>query len=201
MKEQLSELERDANEPNDDAEWSAVSEERRSLSMRGRRAMQGLEPGQEQTAAKLSDQRPQDGHEFERWANQRYFGGRGRRLNVEPTDNLHLDKQVPSGLSLLHERRSDIYDEQHAEIWELKSGYERGGISPSQLDDYQAMLDAGYVYERMGEGRPQKRTIKAVHYLFATRAGAIRNASLFSDHDIGVWYVDDDNSVQHLVND
>lgn len=192
----------DTREPTDSVEISQRDEERKSLSAKGRQAVQGEDSGRGGESAHLDDTpRPQDGHEFERWANRRYFGGHGRRLNVDPAYNCHLDKQVASGLSLLSERRSDLYDEKHAEIWEMKSGYEKGGIKVSQLEDYQTVLDAGYVYEKMGDEKPQRREVKAVHYLFATKAGAERNAGQFIDHDIGVWYVDNANNIQYLDRD
>ena len=167
---------------------------RQSLGERGRRAMQG-----ETQRNTVDGDRPTDGHEFERWANNQYFEGRGRRLNVNMYDNCqHLDRTSDSGIGLSKERRTDIYLDDTGEIWELKSGYEKGGIDEDQLDNYQNMLDAGYVYERDDQKERVKRPVNSVNYLFGTKAGAEHNASKFADRDIFVYYVDEANTVQHL---
>lgn len=168
---------------------------RKSLGERGRRAMQG-----EPQRNPADGERPtDDGHEFERWANNQYFEGKGRRLNVNMYDNYqHLDRTSDSGIGLSKERRTDIYLDDTGEIWELKSGYETGGIDEDQLDNYQNMLDAGYVYERDDRTEKVKRPVNSVNYLFGTRAGAENNASKFADRDIFVYYVDETNTVQHL---
>jgi len=185
-----------------DTERNAVNDtalaksENRPLSKRGMLAMQGAT----QDDLQIDGAHPKDGHEFERWVNTKYFGNQGRRLNVNVFDNYeHLDRSSDSGFGLEHERRTDIYLDNTGEIWELKSGYESGSITKGQLEDYQSMLNAGYVYETDENNKKVPRAVNNVYYLFGSKEGARNNASKFVDRDIFLCYVDDNNDIQQLT--
>lgn len=160
------------------------------LSEKGIRAMQGQTPERINSGLK--------GSEFEAKKSD-YLGDGVHRITVRPEDNAHLT-DYGDGLGLVKRRTSDGYIDKRGEIWEQKSGYEKGGINKDQIHDYMTMEDAGYVNIRDAGGNIVKTPVTSVNYLFDSKAGADANAA-----DLGgltTWYVDKDGHVQlHGAND
>jgi hypothetical protein len=170
-----------------------------SLSTEGVRAMQGQSELGKTDSAPPQDDIPnpsQKGSDFETWAENEVFHGEARRLVVHPEDNLHLNG-FGDGVGITKDRRiSDAYVDADGSIWELKSGYEKGGIDQDQLYEYSLMEQAGHVYIRDG-GSIEKIPVKSINYLFETKTGAEANAS----HLKGIatpWYKDENGKVQLL---
>ncbi len=135
----------------------------------------------------------QKGSEFEQWASEHVFKGAARRLIVKVEDNLHLDK-YGDGIGLTHERRSDAFIDQDGSIWELKAGYDRGGINEDQLREYSLMEDAGHVYIREGDS-VSKADVTSINYLFQTELSAKANSKVLEGYAT-VWFVDPEGIVR-----
>jgi hypothetical protein len=133
------------------------------------------------------------GSDFENWARQELFEGKAKRITVLPEDNPKLDR-LAGGVGISKERRiADVYWKEEGSIWELKSGYQKGGIDQDQLYEYSLMEEAGYVNARVG-GKKEKLPVTSVNYLFDSKAGAAANQS----GEANFWYVDEKGKVQLL---
>lgn len=155
------------------------------LSESGRRAMQGHHDVNS----------AEKGSEFEGWAKENVFKGEGRRLTVYPEDNPHLDR-LGDGVGISKARRqSDAFIDESGEIYELKAGYEHGGIDKKQAYEYSLMQDAGKVYERDRHGikRKDPTKITGVSYIFDKKSGAEANRSELEQYGFGIFYRDDQN--------
>lgn len=175
------------NEPPDmRAETKPPPVGRTGLSEKGVRAIQGADAEKVNSGRKGSD--------FEHWARDDVFSGESRRLTMRPEDNKHLDK-YGDGLGLTKSRTSDGYISADGDIWELKSGYEKGGIDEDQLLEYSMMEDAGHVFIRDDEGKKVEVPVRSVNYLFETKSGAAANATDLQARAT-VWYRDKNGKVQ-----
>jgi hypothetical protein len=135
----------------------------------------------------------QKGSDFENWARQELFEGKARRITILPEDNPKLDR-LADGVGISKERRiADAYWKEDGSIWELKSGYKKGGIDQDQLYEYSLMEEAGSVNVRVG-GRKEKLPVTSVNYLFDSKAGAKANQSGAATF----WYVDEKGKVKLL---
>jgi hypothetical protein len=168
-------------------------------SPKGVAAMQGepmAEAKKKPSPAPLAQDVPnpsQKGSNFENWARQELFDGQARRITVLPEDNPKLDR-LADGVGISKERRiADAYWKEDGSIWELKSGYQKGGIDQDQLYEYSLMEEAGYVNARVG-GKKEKLLVTSVNYLFDSKAGAEANRSGAATF----WYVDEKGKVQLL---
>jgi len=136
----------------------------------------------------------QKGSDFEKSASTEVFHGEARRLVIRPEDNGHLS-EIDDDVGITKGRRiSDAYVDQDGAIWELKSGYEKGGIDQDQLYEYSLMEQAGYVNVRKGN-EIEEVPVKSVNYLFETKAGAEANASALRGM-AAPWYRDEAGGVQ-----
>lgn len=161
------------------------------LSEKGIRTMQGC--GTERVSA------GRKGSDFEQWAKTNVFHGEGHRLVALPEDNEHLDK-YGDGLGLTKGRRSDSYIMERGEIWELKSGYEKGGIDQQQLLEYSIMEDAGHVNIRTAEGQLKVMPVKSINYLFETKDGAAANMNGLRGQATA-WYKNNEGQVHLYAED
>jgi hypothetical protein len=153
-------------------------------------SMRGMEPLPEQSNP------AQKGSDFEKWAGENVFHDEARRLAILPEDNLHLD-EYGDGVGITKNCRiSDAYLDQDGAIWELKSGYEKGGIDRDQLYEYSLMEDAGHVKVRNGD-QMEEVEVKSVNYLFETKAGAEANAAHLRGFATP-WYKDEQGNIQLL---
>ena len=160
------------------------------LSARGRRAMQGR---REVNSA-------EKGSKFEDWAQENIFQGEARRLTVYPEDNPHLDS-LGDGVGISKERRqSDAFIDEHGELYELKAGYEHGGIDKEQAYEYSLMQEAGKVNERDERGikRKDPTEITGVSYIFDSQAGARANQLELEQYSFGIFYRDEQGQLQQL---
>lgn len=159
---------------------------RSGLSERGIRAVQGAKVEKVNSSRKGSD--------FEHWARDEVFSGESHRLTMRPEDNEHLN-DYGDDLGLTKRRTSDGYINTDGDIWELKSGYEKGGIDEDQVLEYSMMEDAGHVFIRDAAGKKVEVPVRSVNYLFETEAGAAANADALRARAT-VWYRDEDGKVQ-----
>lgn len=158
----------------------------REITPTGQSAMQG---GDDDSPSKK-------GSDFEKWARTEIFKGEARRLTLHPEDNAHLD-QLGDGVGISKERRiTDAFVDSDGAIWELKSGYEKGGLDQDQLFEYSLMEQAGYVNVREGH-HLSKVPIKSINYLFATESAAQMNEPYLRGLATP-WYVDHKGRVQLL---
>jgi hypothetical protein len=170
----------------DEPEISSAQET--DIGQTGRQSMQGIKPLPEQSNP------AQKGCDFEKWAGENVFHNEARRLTILPEDNLHLD-EYGDGVGITKNRRiSDAYLDQDGALWELKSGYAKGGIDRDQLYEYSLMEDAGYVLVRNGE-QLEDVEVKSVNYLFETKAGAAANAVHLRGFATP-WYKDEQGNIQ-----
>lgn len=136
------------------------------------------------------------GSDFETWASQNIFRGEGRRLTIHSEDNPQLDK-IGDGVGITKDRRvTDVYLAADGAIWELKSGYEKGGLDRDQLFEYSLMEQAGYVYAREGD-KVTKAPVTSVNYLFETETAARANEPYLRGQ-AAPWYVDKEGKLQLL---
>ena len=136
----------------------------------------------------------QKGSKFEKSASTEVFHDEARRLVVYPEDNLHLD-QIDGGVGVTKNRRiTDAYVDQDGAIWELKSGYEKGGIDQNQLYEYSLMERAGYINVRKGD-EIEKVPVNSVNYLFETKEGAKANNNMLRGMATP-WYRDETGNIQ-----
>lgn len=183
----MNELKSNEVQTEDMAEHTAKPQ----LESTGMRAMQGIEPASEQNNS------AKKGSDFEKWAGENVFHDEARRLAILPEDNLHLD-EYGDGVGITKNRRiSDAYLDRDGAIWELKSGYEKGGIDRDQLYEYSLMEDAGYVKVRNGD-QIEEVEVKSVNYLFETKAGAEANAAHLRGFATP-WYKDEQGNIQLLA--
>jgi hypothetical protein len=158
----------------------------RGLSERGISAMQGT------SAEKVNS--GQKGSDFEQWGRAEVFKGESHRLTALPEDNEHLD-EYGDGLGLTKRRSSDSYVDEEGSLWDLKSGYEKGGIDEDQLLEYSMMEDAGHVFIRDDKGQIKDVPVTSINYLFETKAGAAANATDLQGRATA-WYKDENGKVQ-----
>jgi len=143
------------------------------------------------------------GSEFQTWADQSVFDekgfhGQGHRLTVRPEDNKHLDK-LGDGVGISKEyRQSDSFIDDYGEIYELKAGYQNGGIDEQQAYEYSLMQDAGKVRARRGDGTVVEMPVKGVTYIFDSKAGARANRSVLDRYGFGILYRDDQGQLLQL---
>lgn len=181
----MNELESNEVQTENMAEQTAKSQ----LEPTGMRAMQGIEPTSEQNNP------AKKGSDFEKLAEEEAFKDETKRLTILPEDNIHLD-DYGDGVGITKNRRiSDAYVDQDGSLWELKSGYEMGGIDRDQLYEYSLMEDAGYVNVRNGD-QIEKVKINSINYLFETKAGAAANVAHLRGFATP-WYIDEQKKV-HL---
>ncbi len=132
-----------------------------------------------------SDNNPaQKGSDFENKIREKYFDGETRRITIYAEDNEHLKPIDGEGITQ-SKRQTDIFIDKDGTIWEIKAGYQNGGIDQQQLDEYSLMEEKGYVYVRDGD-KKVKTKITGVNYLFDTREGAAKNYSTYATF----WYLD-----------
>lgn len=170
------------------------------LTSEGMKAIQGNERYSENETTipeALGDQGipnpAQKGSDFENWARKELFNGDAKRVTVYPEDNKHLD-DLGDDVGITKNRRiTDAYWTDDGSLWELKSGYEKGGIDKDQLYEYSLMEQAGYVNARVGN-KKENLPVKSINYLFATEAGARANQS----GEATFWYVDKQGKVKLL---
>ncbi len=138
----------------------------------------------------------QKGSDFENRVREEVFQGEGKRLIIHPEDNPHLDK-FGDGVGISKNRRiADVYSTADGAIWELKSGYEKGGIDQDQLFEYSLMERAGHVYTREG-GEKVKVPVTSINYLFETETAAQANEPYLRGL-AAPWYMDKNGKVQLL---
>lgn len=157
------------------------------LNESGIRAMQGdAQDAPHNSACKGSD--------FEAWAHDNVFHGKGKRVVIRPEDNNHLD-ELGDGVGITKTRRiSDVYLNKQGEIWELKAGYENNPIDRNQLYEYALMEQAGGIQVRE-DGKLKTMPVRSVNYLFDSKAGAAAN-EVFLRGYATTWYVDSAEQVQ-----
>jgi hypothetical protein len=136
---------------------------------------------------------PQKGSNFENWTRKDLFEGQAQRITIHPEDNPHLDR-LGDGVGISKERRfADAYWKEDGSIWEMKSGYPKGGIDQDQLYEYSLMEQAGYVNVRQ-DGKNVKLPVTSINYLFDTKEGALANQS----GEAAFWYLDEKGNVKLL---
>jgi len=184
-------------EGQDQVEIPAAKQPEDSLSPKGKSAMQGLTEQKIESSVPSETIEPPNpskkGSDFESWAREELFEGNAKRIIIYPEDNRQLNK-LGDGIGLTKERRiTDAYWKEDGSIWELKSGYQKGGIDQDQLYEYSLMEQAGEVRVREG-GNKIKLPVTSINYLFDTKAGALANQS----GEANFWYLDENKNVQHL---
>jgi hypothetical protein len=165
----------------------------KELSYQGMVNIQGTE-----TASTSHDSRntAQKGADFEHRVQSDIFKGKGKRLTLQPEDNHHLDK-IGDGVGITKNRRiSDIYWSEDKSLWELKSGYENSTIDRDQLEEYNLMERAGYVYTREGD-RKNKVPVASVNYLFESKKGAEHNKPHIDGY-ASTWYLNEKGDMELL---
>jgi hypothetical protein len=190
---------RDARSVSETSEAPEPGPSGSGLSDTGTQAMQGKPESHTADSTSTEDDvsnPAQKGSDFETWARSEVFHGDARRLVIRPEANEHLDR-LGDGVGITKNRRiSDAYLDSDGSVWELKAGYEAGGIDQDQLYEYSLMEDAGCVYLRDGDN-VEKAPVTSINYLFETKAGAVANA-----RDLGgratPWYRDEEGGVQML---
>ena len=178
----------DANAPKETQDAAEHSVETahtgEQLSVKGIHAMQGKAAKDETHPARDTLK----GSNFENWAKQEVFQGRGRRLNVLREYNEHLIDVDDEQMGLKKTRRySDAYLDGDGYIQELKAGYEKGGVDPDQAKDYSLMQDAGYIYEKTSDGEIKRTEIKGGNYIFDGKTGAEANRCELEQYGFGIF--------------
>ena len=144
------------------------------------------------------------GTAFENKAQAYLFFDSQPRLRIYRDDNPHLeeyDSRGTDGISNKEYRESDAYISERGELWDFKSGYEKGGVDADQYYDYSAMEDAGSVNCRVkdtsGEEKLINKNITSINYLFDSHEGAEAN---FRDLDgfASVFFFDSDNNLRRF---
>ena len=139
----------------------------------------------------------QKGSDFEAWARDYYFHGRGEEKKVNLLLNLHLDK-FGDGVGLTKDRSPDVFVNENGELWDMKAGYENGKIDQDQLREYRIMLDAGMIKEYQKDiNEIVEIPVKSINYLFETRKGAENNRDVI-DSDVLIWFVDENGNPELL---
>ncbi len=151
-----------------------------------------------QTPSSLSLQpnSAQRGATFEVWAATYVFQTK-RRISVSVVLNQHLAQVDESGLGLLKDRMSDNYVDEDGSLWDMKAYGDDSIINLEQLQDYQLMMSAGYVFDADGVRIP----ITSVNYLFSSRGAAEKNRAYLSGMATA-WYVEwqpDGSGEVHLL--
>lgn len=139
----------------------------------------------------------QKGSDFETWARDYYFHGRGEKTKVNLILNLHLDK-FGDGVGLTKDRSPDVFVNENGELWDMKAGYENGKIDQDQLREYRIMLDAGMIKEyKKDTDEIVEIPVNSINYLFETRKGAENNRDVI-DSDVLIWFVDENGNPELL---
>lgn len=191
---------KDTSVPTDDSEVKendAISEAPLSKhTLPGIRAAQGMD---ERDTAENPGQK---GSAFQKWNDENVFNegpfhGAGHRLTIRAEDNEHLDK-LGNGVGISKERRqSDSFIDDYGEIYELKAGYETGGIDKDQAFEYSLMQEAGYVYA-WRDGQKVRTPVNGVTYIFDSQAGAKANADVLKPYGFGILFRDQQGKLQQL---
>ncbi|MFZ1752759.1 MAG: hypothetical protein WBO46_20515 [Caldilineaceae bacterium] len=141
-------------------------------------------PSDDAAGVLLTADRHQRGSAFEAWAVANVFGQK-RRIAVPVVLNQHLVRVDDSGLGLLKDRSSDNYANEDGSLWDMKAYGDDSIIDLEQLQDYQLMERAGYVFDTDGIRIP----ITSVNYLFSSRIAAEKNFSYLRGMATA-WYVE-----------
>jgi hypothetical protein len=148
------------------------------------------------------------GEEFQQWSeahglDSNDFHGEGHRLRIHADDNGHLsrfdERDEQPGITTKW-RDSDSYIDNYGHLYELKSGYEIGGISKAQAYEYHLMQNAGYVKVRDATAKDGLRAVpvKGVTYIFDSKAGAEANRDVLEDYGFFILYRDGKGRLKQL---